>query len=68
MPAAFALDVGDAIDKVSGEEGWAVVEANMARFSNIYACDPGKALDVVLGAAGPAGVLAPNELAFTRRT
>ena len=66
VPAAFTLDVGYAVNKSTGDEGWAVVEANMAWFSNIYACDTAKALDFVVRAAGPARLCSSAELAFNR--
>ncbi len=50
-----------------GPERWAVVEANMAWFSNVYAADPARALDVVLRSAGPAADLRALDARFHRR-
>ncbi len=44
----------------------AVVEANMAWFSSVYACDPSLALDVVLRAAGPNSRLRDRDRRFVR--
>jgi hypothetical protein len=44
----------------------AVVEANMAWFSQIYMSDPARALDVVLRAAGPAADVRPADRPFLR--
>ncbi|WP_256076447.1 hypothetical protein [Streptomyces sp. BpilaLS-43] len=44
-----------------------MVEANMAWFSNVYAADPVRALDVVLRSAGPAADLRAPDARFRRR-
>lgn len=54
LPSGVVLDVG--LMRRGDDPGtgrWAVVEANMAWFSNVYAADPARALDVVLRSAGP---------------
>ncbi|RIJ68770.1 DUF4343 domain-containing protein [Nakamurella silvestris] len=66
LPSAVTVDVGWAVDADSGDEGFAVVEANMAWFSNIYACQPERALDVVMRAAGPTGDLSDRDRPFVR--
>lgn len=66
LPSAVTVDVGWAAPTDGGEAGWAVVEANMAWFSNIYACNPDHALDVVMRAAGPVAALADRDRAFVR--
>jgi hypothetical protein len=53
LPSAVVVDVGLISDPDRGTEHWAVVEANMAWFSNSYAADIDRVLDVVLRAAGP---------------
>ncbi|MCR8943339.1 ATP-grasp domain-containing protein [Streptomyces sp. OUCMDZ-4982] len=65
LPGAVVLDVGRTVPP-TGPGGWAVVEANMAWFSNVYAADPGRALDVVLRSAGPEGLLSDRDRAFRR--
>ncbi|MFD4792316.1 ATP-grasp domain-containing protein [Streptomyces anulatus] len=45
---------------------WAVVEANMAWFSTVYAADPDRALDVVLRSAGPGSLVRERDLTFRR--
>ncbi len=45
---------------------WAVVEANMAWFSTVYAADLDRALDVVLRSAGPAALLGERDRPFRR--
>jgi hypothetical protein len=55
LPSAVVLDVGLLTTPDRDDEQWAVVEANMAWFSNIYAADPARALDVVLASSGPRG-------------
>ncbi|MFD6280877.1 ATP-grasp domain-containing protein [Streptomyces sp. NPDC060209] len=61
LPSAIVVDVG-----VTDAGQWAVVEANAAWASGCYASDPGRALDVVLRAAGPAAHLAERDGAFVR--
>ncbi|MET8678455.1 ATP-grasp domain-containing protein [Streptomyces sp. NPDC004647] len=51
LPHACVLDVGLILATNGQPAQWAVVEANMAWFSHIYASDPERALDVVLSAA-----------------
>lgn len=67
LPSAVTLDVGWAEHADRGDGGWAVVEANMAWFSNIYDCDPNLALAVVMRSAGPTARLAARDLAFVRQ-
>ncbi|WP_343235500.1 ATP-grasp domain-containing protein [Streptomyces bauhiniae] len=63
LPSAVVLDIGLLADH--GTE-WAVVEANMAWFSNCYAADPDRALDVVLRSAGPRTALSERDRRFCR--
>lgn len=65
LPSAVVVDVGLLATPESGAE-WAVVEANMAWFSNCYAADPDRALDVVLRSAGPRTALAERDRRFCR--
>lgn len=65
LPGAAVLDVGRTLP-AAGPGSWAVVEANMAWFSNVYAADPGRALDAVLRSAGPEGLLRDRDRAFRR--
>lgn len=60
LPTAVTVDVGFAGGTV------VVVEANMAWFSNCYAADPERVLDVVLHAAGPRERVAEADLRFVR--
>lgn len=63
LPSAVVLDVG----LLTGtRDTWAVVEANMAWFSNCYAADPDRTLDVVLRSAGPREQLAERDRRFCR--
>ncbi|MEU7022522.1 ATP-grasp domain-containing protein [Streptomyces sp. NPDC046203] len=69
LPGAVVMDVGLLTPAGSGGGAggqWAVVEANMAWFSNCYAADPDQALDVVLRAAGPRTRLAERDRRFCR--
>ncbi len=66
LPSAVTVDVGWAVDADRGDDGFAVVEANMSWFSNIYGCDPGAALDVVLRSTGPADSFPPRDHKFAR--
>ena len=43
---------------------WTVVEANTASFSNCYAADPDRVLDVVLRSAGPRTQMAGRDRRF----
>ncbi|WP_405558647.1 ATP-grasp domain-containing protein [Streptomyces sp. NBC_01171] len=65
LPSAVVVDVGLLTTPESGAE-WAVVEANMAWFSNCYAADPDRALDVVLRSAGPRTGLSERDHRFCR--
>lgn len=61
LPSAIVVDVG------RDDAGrWAVIEANAAWASGCYAADPGRALDTVLRAAGPATDLSPHDRGFVR--
>ncbi|MFD6275247.1 ATP-grasp domain-containing protein [Streptomyces sp. NPDC060209] len=67
LPSGVVLDVGlmrQADD--AGDGQWAVVEANMAWFSNVYAADPARALDVVLRSAGPGTAVRERDARFRR--
>jgi ATP-grasp domain, R2K clade family 2 len=64
LPSAVVVDVGILCD--SGR--FAVVEANEAWFSNAYAADAERVLDVVLRAAGPAHEIRDTDRPFMRRT
>ncbi|MEU8539262.1 ATP-grasp domain-containing protein [Streptomyces sp. NPDC048717] len=72
LPSAVVVDVGLLTPAEPGGSGHsagdqcAVVEANMAWFSNCYAADPNRALDVVLRAAGPRARLAERDRRFCR--
>ncbi|MFT9666020.1 ATP-grasp domain-containing protein [Streptomyces rhizosphaericola] len=65
LPGPVVLDVGRTVPP-TGPGGWAVVEANMAWFSNVYAADPGRAFDVVLRSAGPEDLLRDRDRPFRR--
>ncbi|MCB5164402.1 ATP-grasp domain-containing protein [Streptomyces bambusae] len=67
LPSAVVVDVGllSGPDRAAAD-AWAVVEANMAWFSNTYAADPDRALDVVLRAAGPRPRMAARDHRFCR--
>lgn len=61
LPSAVVIDIG------RDDQGrWAVIEANAAWASGCYGVDPGRALDTVLRAAGPATDLSPPDRAFVR--
>ncbi|WP_344630132.1 ATP-grasp domain-containing protein [Streptomyces glaucosporus] len=62
LPTAIVVDVGT----VDGH--WAVIEANAAWASGMYASDPQRALDTVLRAAGPAAALTSRDRPFVRST
>jgi hypothetical protein len=47
LPSAVVVDIG-MIRAADGRENPAVIEANMAWASGHYACEPDRALDVVL--------------------
>ncbi|MER7107236.1 ATP-grasp domain-containing protein [Streptomyces sp. NPDC000229] len=67
LPSAVVVEVGLVTAcEPGGADGWAVVEANMAWFSNCYAADPDRALDVVLRSAGPRARLAGRDRPFCR--
>ncbi|MGW2177470.1 ATP-grasp domain-containing protein [Streptomyces sp. NPDC001732] len=67
LPSAVVVDIGLLAPPGHGAaDQWAVVEANMAWFSNCYAADPDRALDVVLRSAGPRAQLAERDRRFCR--
>ncbi|WP_203183673.1 ATP-grasp domain-containing protein [Streptomyces pratensis] len=67
LPSGVVLDVGLMRNGDGAGEGqWAVVEANMAWFSNVYAADPARALDVVLRSAGPGAGVSARDALFLR--
>ncbi len=59
MPPAFVLDIG----RVRGT-GWAVIEANPAWASGIYACDPSRVLPVLARATCPEATVSPADAAW----
>lgn len=65
LPGAVVVDVGR-MRRPGRATVWAVVEANMAWFSTVYAADPDRALDVVLRSAGPGGLVRERDTAFRR--
>ncbi|OKK16195.1 hypothetical protein AMK16_26235 [Streptomyces sp. CB00455] len=65
LPSAVVVDVGLlAAPEHGAADQWAVVEANMAWFSNCYAADPDRVLDVVLRSAGPRAQMAERDRRF----
>lgn len=67
LPSAVVVDIGLLATPEHGTaDAWAVVEANMAWFSNSYAADPDRALDVVLGSAAPRTRMAERDRRFCR--
>ncbi|MEV5505310.1 ATP-grasp domain-containing protein [Streptomyces orinoci] len=60
LPSAIVVDIG-----LTGGH-WAVVEANAAWASGIYTADPGRALDVVLRAAGPEETVSERDRPYRR--
>ncbi|WP_327112539.1 ATP-grasp domain-containing protein [Streptomyces sp. NBC_01341] len=67
LPSGVVVDVGLMWRDDGPKAGrWAVVEANMAWFSNVYAADPARALDVVLRAAGPVTEVGEADVRFRR--
>ncbi|MEU2514118.1 ATP-grasp domain-containing protein [Streptomyces syringium] len=67
LPSAVVVDVGLLTTPENGAgSDWAVVEANMAWFSDCYAADPDRALDVVLRAAGPRARITDRDRRFCR--
>jgi hypothetical protein len=69
LPGAVVVDVGLlAAPEHGAADQWAVVEANMAWFSNCYAADSGRVLDVVLRSAGPRTQMAGRDRRFCRRS
>ncbi|MFG2342059.1 ATP-grasp domain-containing protein [Streptomyces yangpuensis] len=66
LPSAVVVDVGQLLDPYRPGHQWAVVEPNMAWFSNAYAADPARVLDVVLRAAGPRDRVRPQDQPFVR--
>ncbi|MER8029827.1 ATP-grasp domain-containing protein [Streptomyces bauhiniae] len=65
LPTAVVLDIG-LLATPAHPTNWAVVEANMAWFSNCYAATPDRALDVVLRSAGPRTRLTERDRRFCR--
>jgi hypothetical protein len=61
-PPAFVLDVG-----IIKGTGWAVVEANPAWGSGLYASDSAEVLKVLRRACAPAGQFAPEDDVWIRR-
>jgi hypothetical protein len=59
------VDVGVIVAE-DGTRELAVVEANEAWFSNCYAADPARVLDVVLRSALPAAEVRTRDRAFVR--
>ncbi|MET9362306.1 ATP-grasp domain-containing protein [Streptomyces sp. NPDC006632] len=69
LPSAVVVDIGLLTAPAPGTAApWAVVEANMAWFSNCYAADPNRVLDVVLRSSGPRARATGRDLAFCRDT
>ncbi|MFC1432211.1 ATP-grasp domain-containing protein [Streptacidiphilus sp. N1-3] len=66
LPSAVSVDVGLLQDPDTGQEQWAVVEANMPWFAHSYAADPAAVLDVVLRACGSRGAVAARDRRFLR--
>ncbi|MFD5425414.1 ATP-grasp domain-containing protein [Streptomyces sp. NPDC127084] len=67
LPSAVVVDIGLLGTPEHGAaDQWAVVEANMAWFSNSYAADPDRVLDVVLRSAGPRTRMAERDRRFCR--
>ncbi|MFD7340209.1 ATP-grasp domain-containing protein [Streptomyces violascens] len=67
LPSAVVVDIGLLAKSEHDDAGqWAVVEANMAWFSNCYAADPDRVLDVVLRSAGPRSRTAERDRLFYR--
>ncbi|MER6141878.1 ATP-grasp domain-containing protein [Streptomyces sparsogenes] len=65
LPSAVVVDIGLlATPEHGATDQWAVVEANMAWFSNCYAADPDRVLDVVLRSAGPREQMAERDRRF----
>ncbi|MEU5718694.1 ATP-grasp domain-containing protein [Streptomyces sp. NPDC020403] len=65
LPSGVVVDIGVLRRPSSPDaEQWAVVEANMAWFSNVYAAEPARALDVVLRSAGPRTALRARDTRF----
>ena len=60
LPSAIVVDLGVVDDRL------AVIEANAGWASGTYAADPGRALDVVLRAAGPADAVGSDDRRFVR--
>ncbi|MDQ0792808.1 ATP-grasp domain-containing protein [Streptomyces sp. B1I3] len=68
LPSGVVVDIGVLRRPGGGDAGqWAVVEANMAWFSNVYAAEPARALDVVLRSAGPRAAVRERDARFHRR-
>jgi hypothetical protein len=67
LPSAVVVDVGLTGPPNDPRATLAVVEANMAWFSQVYMSDPARALDVVLRAAGPMVDVPLGDRPFLRR-
>ncbi|TWP50807.1 DUF4343 domain-containing protein [Lentzea tibetensis] len=66
LPSAVVVDVGVTGPPDDPRAWLAVVEANMAWFSQPYASDLDRVLDVVLRSAGPLGEVAEHDRRFLR--
>ncbi|HEV7934969.1 MAG TPA: hypothetical protein VGP70_22000 [Actinomadura sp.] len=66
LPSAVVVDVGLLTAPDHSTTEWAVVQANMAWFSNAYAAESDQAIDVVLRAAGPKDRVAGRDRRFHR--
>lgn len=66
LPSAVVVDVGLTGPPDDPRATLAVVEANMAWFSQVYLSDPARALDVVPRAAGPVAEVSPADRPFLR--
>ncbi|MGW7005622.1 hypothetical protein ACWGCW_23170 [Streptomyces sp. NPDC054933] len=64
MPSAVTVDIGLLRNPDTGQERWAVVEANMPWFPHSYAASP----DAVLRAVGPRDQVALADCPFLRPT
>ncbi|QKG25361.1 hypothetical protein ACTIVE_7012 [Actinomadura verrucosospora] len=62
LPSAVVVDVG----VIAGSDRFAVVEGNEAWFSNAYASDVERVLDVVLRAAGPVHEMRDTDRPFAQ--
>jgi hypothetical protein len=67
LPSAVVVDIGLLTRPDGGPSYWAVVEANMAWFSNLYLCEPDLVLPVVLRSAGPVNEISGRDSRYIRR-